>query len=53
MKANMYMQEITSKKRRGKKMEILQNLYNLSRPYPRKHSPSVLKMRALRKKAIR
>ena len=37
------MQEITSKKRRGKKMEILQNLYNLSRPYPRKHSSLVSK----------
>ena len=52
MKANMYMQEITSKKRRGKKMEILQNLYNLSRPYPRKHSFLVSKKTSAQKEAI-
>lgn len=38
------MQEITSKKRRGKKrMGMLQNLYNLLWPYPRKHSSLVSK----------
>jgi len=37
------MQEIPSKKRKTKRIEILQNLYNLSRPYPRKHSSLVSK----------
>ena len=37
------MQEIPSKKRKTKRIEILQNLYNLSQLYPRKHSSLVSK----------
>lgn len=39
------MQEIPSKKRKTKRIEILQNLYNLSRPYPHEHSSSASKER--------
>ena len=33
-------------------MEILQNLYNLSQPYPRKHSPLVSKKASAQKEAM-